>query len=77
MKNEKSLKDTIYNAILEDIFSLEYTATDFLPIDKEELVYCLNGFSNEWVNMHDKNIYPNCKTCRVRTFSILRKIYRL
>ena len=24
MKNEKSLKDTIYNAILEDIFSLEF-----------------------------------------------------
>ena len=30
MKNEKSLKDTIYNAILEDIFSLEYKPGDIL-----------------------------------------------
>ena len=30
MKNEKSLKDTIYNAILEDMFSLEYKPGDIL-----------------------------------------------
>ncbi len=30
MKNEKSLKDTIYNAIMEDIFLLEYKPGDIL-----------------------------------------------
>lgn len=39
-----------------NIFALEYTATDYLPIDKEELFYRLEGFSNEWVNMHGKNM---------------------
>lgn len=30
MKNEKSLKDTIYSAILEDIFSMDYRPGDIL-----------------------------------------------
>lgn len=30
MRNEKSLKDTIYNAIMEDIFSMDYRPGDIL-----------------------------------------------
>lgn len=39
-----------------NIFALEYTTTDYLPMDKEELLYRLEGFSNEWMNMHGKNM---------------------
>lgn len=39
-----------------NIFTLEYTITDYLPYDKEEILYRLEGFSDIWTSMHDGNI---------------------
>ena len=37
------------------VFSIEYTTTDYLPYDKEDIIYKLEGFSDLWNHTRGKN----------------------
>lgn len=37
------------------VFNIEYTTTDYLPYDKDEIVYKLEGFSDAWNSTRGKN----------------------
>lgn len=39
----------------QNIFSIEYTTTDYIPFNKDEIIYRLEGFSNTW-NSLEQNI---------------------
>ena len=44
----------------QDIFSIEYTITDYLPFNKDDIVYQLEGFSNTWNKLEQNTItYSN------------------
>lgn len=37
------------------VFSFEFTTTNYIPSNKDELFYRLEGFSNEWINTHGQH----------------------
>ena len=39
----------------QNIFSIEYTTTDYIPFNKDEIIYRLEGFSNTW-NSLEQNV---------------------
>ena len=44
----------------QDIFSIEYTTTDYLPFNQDKIVYQLEGFSNKWNKLEQNTItYSN------------------
>lgn len=44
----------------QDIFSIEYTTTDYLPFNKDRIVYRLEGFSKNWNKLEQNTItYSN------------------
>lgn len=57
-------------------FSVEYTTTDFLPYNKEKIVYRLKGFSEEWTSGQNKlitfsNLNPGTYTLQIKSDSEL------
>lgn len=36
------------------VFTLEYAVTDYIPFNKDKIVYRLEGFSNEWTDANDR-----------------------
>lgn len=44
----------------QNIFSIEYTTTDYLSFNKDNIVYCLEGFSKNWNKLEENTItYSN------------------
>ena len=39
----------------QNIFSIEYTTTDYIPFNKDKIIYRLEGFSNTW-NSLEQNV---------------------
>lgn len=40
----------------QNMFSLEYTLSDYLPFNRDKLIYCLEGFSDRWTEMNPQNL---------------------
>lgn len=40
----------------QNVFSIEYTSTDYIPFNKDEIIYRLEGFSKSWSQLGDNPI---------------------
>ncbi|MDL2214594.1 response regulator [Dysgonomonas sp. OttesenSCG-928-M03] len=38
------------------VFSIEFAATNYIPANKDKIVYKLEGFSQDWINANNQNI---------------------
>lgn len=66
----------------QDIFSIEYAITDYLPFNKDDIVYQLEGFSNTWNKLEQNtitysNLSPGKYTLVVRAENTDRKYAKL
>lgn len=70
----KTLTDTrkITLTSTQSMFSIEYANTNYIPFNKDEIEYYLEGFSRDWTNMRDQysvtytNLNPGKYTLIVR-----------
>lgn len=63
----------------QNIFNIEYTTTDYIPFNKDKIIYRLEGFSNTWNNLEQNvitytNLNPGKYTLVVKAKDVDEKL---
>ncbi len=56
LKQDISMADQITLHAGQDVFTLEYTTTNFLPVKRDRLSYQLDGYSKKWIPLNEENL---------------------